>query len=70
MKIVSIKKRNWFARIFTINEWKVGVEVNGRIKYFNCWGGLDYPSMDNILWDLGRKLRFEKEIKEVINKDL
>ncbi len=55
-KIVSVKKRNPFICFFSINEWRVGVECDGKVKFYNCWASTASPTKDRLVWDLERKL--------------
>lgn len=78
MKILDIKKRNWIVRIFTINYWRVTIEMeNGHIKHFNCWADTNSPNIDSLLWHLnikinGNKLEneFENNLKSLIGKSI
>lgn len=62
VKIISIKKRNWFERLFTINTWNVELEHNGKYVKMAVWGGSGSLSMKYLLRDVFEKLG-DKEIK-------
>ncbi len=59
MKIVSIQKRHPVACLFGINHWRVGVETDGKIGYFNCWAGIDEPREAHLLWSLKEKMEIK-----------
>lgn len=53
-KIVSIKRR-W--ALFTVLEWRVGVEQFGTVRYYNCWAGVEDPCVANLMWSLRSQMR-------------
>ena len=68
-KILKIRKRNWFARIPTVDYYKVTVELeNGKVVRVNAWAGIDEPQKGHLVYSVRKKLRkllFKKKVKKV-----
>ena len=66
-KILQIRKRNWFARIPTIDYYKVTVELDdGKVVRVNAWAGIDEPQKGHLVYSIRKKLRkllFKKQKK-------
>lgn len=46
IKIISIAKRSWWQRIFTINHWRVTIENEaGERTTINAWAGTRHPDI-------------------------
>lgn len=57
-KILKIRKRNWFGRIFTIDYYRVTVELdNGKVVKVNAWAGIDEPQKSSLVYSIREKLR-------------
>jgi hypothetical protein len=69
MKIVSIKKRNWFMRFLSLNHYRVGIKYDCGIKYYNVWAGLQSPNESSLLWDLKNKIE-KSNFSSLIGREL
>lgn len=76
-KILSIKRRNWFLRIFSvsISDWDVVVELEDkRILKLRCWAGWPQPNLQSLQWSIGDEIekkitpKFETETLTLIDK--
>lgn len=72
MKIISIKKRNPFVSFFTVEKFKVGVQMeDGTIRCVNAWGGItEIPDLDKIIWDVKTQIGNGDKIESLIGKEL
>lgn len=75
--IISIKRRNWFQRMWSISHWNVKVRYMGNIYYLTCWGGVEKPNPESLLFDIQRELIKKinpkggiKEINNLVGKDV
>ena len=68
-KILKIRKRNWFGRIFTIDYYRVTVELdNGKVVKVNAWAGIDEPQKSSLVYSIREKLRkllFKKKVTKL-----
>jgi len=56
-KVLDVKLRNPIARCFSIEKFRVTVQLeDGRIMKFNAWAGSEY-NVDWLIWDIRRKIR-------------
>lgn len=58
--VLSIIKRNFFVRAFSIKHYKVLVIIDGKIKQFNCWASVRSPTLDSLVWWLIRQINRRK----------
>lgn len=76
-KILSIKRRNWFLRTFSINvnDWHVIVELEDkRILKLRCWAGCSEPKITSLQWSIEDEIKkkitpkFEIETLKLVDK--
>lgn len=72
IKIIFIKKRNMFARFFSVNDYEVKFKVGDKIMKGNFWSGIYEPSLDNIYYSileqlskLTQKIEFEEKVRKL-----
>lgn len=70
MKIIKIKKRNAFVCFWSINEWNVWVEHDGKIYKYKCYANVANPNKSVLLWDLRNKLRFDINLEELVGTEI
>lgn len=56
IEILSVKKRNPIARIFSINEWKVRVRYRGKEKSLRVWANCRSPEASSAIYSISEKL--------------
>ena len=55
--ILSVKKRNILARLFSSDTWQIRVRLeNGQEMTLNCWAGLGKPRESWLIDDLKKRI--------------
>lgn len=76
-KILSIKRRNWFLRTFSmsVSDWNVMVELEDkRILKLRCWAGWSEPNLQSLQWSIEDEIekkitpKFETETLKLVDK--
>ena len=68
IKIIKINKRPLWQRIIGVNHWHVVFEFEGKQYEGNYWAGVDDPTVQNLLFDIERKLKGECNFKSLEGK--
>ena len=70
MKIISVKKRNWLARLFSVKHWKVVVEDrNGKQIAVHAWAGVHEPRADNLLHYVKRAFEDGEDMEDIVGRE-
>lgn len=64
LKIMDIKKRNWFVCLFTWKHWKVKLKLEKKIIVLNCWANINEPELGCLWYSIEKQLDIRtKDIK-------
>ena len=57
IKIISMKRRSWLARWWSIDHYSVVVHHDDHQRKFNAWASVDRPNLENLSYDVKAKVK-------------